>query len=147
MWKKYFLSLDVNCLAILLRCSFQILCLFCNNFALFEISASLCSSFLGCLQLLGDSRNKVVLLFIYCLHLHLYSLIRMTSIVNSWKYWAFSAPHRVPTSPWNPWKFVNLIKKKFKALESFWKSTCIDTGPWKCLNFFCAKFFWKIPDY
>lgn len=54
------------------------LCLFCNKFAPFEMSASLCSSFLGCLQLLGDSRNKVVLQFIYCLCFHFYSLIRMT---------------------------------------------------------------------
>lgn len=54
------------------------LCLFCYKFAPFEMSASLCSSFLGCLQLLGDSRNKVVVQFICCLCFHFYSLIRMT---------------------------------------------------------------------
>ncbi len=147
MWIFFILSL-CQLPSYVMRCSFQILCLFCNNFALFEISASLCSSFLGCLQLLGDSRNKVVLLFIYCLHLHLYSLIRMTSIVNSWKYWAFSAPHRVPTSPWNPWKFVNLKKKEFQGPGKFLKINIHRYRSLKVLEFLlCKTFSGKIPDY
>lgn len=75
----FYLSLCANCLAILWGCSFQIVSFLQKHCSLWNLCVSLLFS-VGCLQLLGDSRNKVVLLFIHYLYFHFYSLIRMTVV-------------------------------------------------------------------